>query len=617
MAKKINIVESVVSVGFEDAKFQRGMKQLRKQLKDSEKIDKVASRRKAKQQEMESRAVQKADKAKRAELKARRLERRAAESHAMKVSLYRARRKKDAAVERRAKARDLRLETEERRRATKHATFMRRNKLQERLANSRERRAQELHERRMARRQGRTGRAGMGIGGIALGGAAVGGALTAKTAINTAATWEMSMNAMMTQLMSKGMSMPEATKVAQERADLVYSSASYLQADPTQQLQAINEMSTLQNKATGLDFKDIVALTQQLSLSSKALGVDSEQFAKFMYGTRQTLQDVAKGVGDAQNVRQMSENAPLLFDQITRQLGMQGATAVSFADQVRAGKFNINDVVRAVAAVSQANLAGFENYKKRTITGAEDRFQTILTHIEKVFGGEAGKGFKVFLDSVSDALVKNESLFKAAGQSVSEMLASLGGAITEMSEAWAAMPEEEQQAFIENMKQIATVLGALIVGDKLLGLITALTSFAKIIPSGALAATLAALGYAFTIGDDKQATDKLIKDTTGIESDLPKWMFTTEWDDTKAEFGKWWQSKTGSFQGFNAQPSTPISTLGTRYNLPSHLQPSNRTTDNSSKVEVHMNGTKIEGERASKIVEGLNIRRSGSTPYIG
>lgn len=496
MAKKITLVESIISVGFDDKVAQNGLKKLKRQLKDQDKTSAVTQRRDQKAQQRKIKDAQRNERQIRLEHRAQSRERRAEESHDMRKEKHSQTLSNNAKKERRAKQKERRLDARERRMtADAQSRLNIRNRNAIRL-EARERRMAAAQQSRLdssAYSRSRKGSSSSVSTGLSTGGVvgAAGAGYAATGAMQTTMAWENAMNALFTQEASRGGTTEQAAARTQAIADRIYKMADAFNVNqPEVLLDAFNQLRPLATGSEGKYTDDhIMGMVSSITQSSKATGLSGPMFERFMLGFRQFAANLSSQTASGQEIGQMRDASAVLTNMFFEAMGLQGnITPDAMAKMVQGGELGLDQVMEAGAQMQDTSKAGFTKYKETSLQGKLDELTKMYAHSQRVFGAASKGGAMHFLKQLSVALSENEELFRSAGEWTGNLLTSLGDGIKYLSETWKAMPQEDREKMLETLRQLGVALGTFVVSATLFKLIKALT---KVSAATGLSALLA------------------------------------------------------------------------------------------------------------------------------
>lgn len=613
MSKKITLVESIISIGFDDKKAQAGLKKLKKQLKDSEKASIVSERRSTRKTRKNANAVKRE---RRRQKDSRRYLDESVKARSALEKRVLTYKKQQALISKetdRSKKKALKLEAKAQNdRIKKDITNRKRQKRYDREKANTQRRERSLGARRGSSRMG-SSRGGYGVSSrtamIAGGAGVVVAGNEASKAVKTTMTWENSVNALYTQEASIN---PEGAKErAQKIADRIYKMASASNTAPNVLMDAYNEMRPLANNA-GVTEEHVLGMVSTMAQSTKATGLNPEEVDRFMLGFRQFAANLSGKTASGQELGQMRDSSSVLTSMLFKSMGMKAnITPDAMATDIKSGKVNLQNLFSGMIKLQDTTKDGFELYKKGSMQGKQDKLSAMYRDSQMGFGGSMKGGLGIFLDTLTDVLKSNKSNFVAAGNVTGDVLENIGAGIKDISDAWKDLSSSEKDTYLTGVESLMAAVAGVFVVSKLkpvLTLLEAISAAASIPMAGLIAAItgMALLGKTFVDGDGGKGT----ADTLFGEGTLPEWLFFTDSSQWGDMFDKMQTNKETGLKanGVQLSPYLTGSRESTTYQYNSPVDSSKGSGEVSNVTIFH--GSRFEGSKGqlgTDFVEKLGV----------
>lgn len=437
MASKITLVESIIKVGFDDKEARRGLKRLKRQLKDKDKQEAISQRRKVKELRKEANQQRKLNKDERKTLTERR-----------KYDKQKSNRTNRTSVEAR---RERREESLERRREQRHQSQQLES--QQRLSNmkQRDRRAEERHRKSIARgyRVNNLGRGNAGfVGSLAATGAAV-------------STGQQFLNAEQarTQIRSNyelvyGQDRETALKSTETAMNKLQTIANDLHKPIADLANEFLQLGSLAD-SLGLNVDQRAKLAETFSVMPSAFGVDKATATRLRTNFGQIFSAIGQGKApEFQDLRQMFEANRPMADFFFNLVGAKNAD--EFQEIVSSPNFSEGELYNKMIQALPQLRSVYDYNMDNTATGALQKFTTALSNAAVSFGDGTSTGFSGMVTSIAKVLTDHQDTFKTAGQLLSGIFSVIGNVV----EGFGNLPMPAQHGIISAVAAIATLFAA-------------------------------------------------------------------------------------------------------------------------------------------------------------
>ncbi|TOA17892.1 hypothetical protein CGK32_22965 [Vibrio parahaemolyticus] len=568
MAKRINLVESIISVGFDDKDAQRGLRKLKRQLKGQDDLGKATAKRNAKnnrrqlkhekqirkeqknrgkeslnaQEKLQKRADKYRQQKKRDDERTLRMaamasrERRAEELHQSKMrqyarkdeadkqremrvgDAYRRNVKKAERIERDAKA-------NERRKQEAHQEKVSRSKAAERRASARERRAQARHSMSMFR----MGRGNAGILGTfaSVGAATYAGTqfLAAENAVNAIQTdYEVNRTYTDEQGNTQRYTPEQALQMTNQIAGKLTTLADGMGVSFTQMAEEFAAASPLANQI-GMSIDQQGRWAEGMMMAQKAFGLTQEDITNTRRNLSQIFADVGQGKLEQRDLNEM-RNRPAFYNWFMKRIGAKSDAEAK--EMVASGQLTQAELYNALSGGFEDLRPSYTRWLETTAGGAIQKLTAEVDNLAVIFGGGARGGFIEMLNSITTVLNENRDGFKQAGEWVGELFKSVAGGVNQMNEAWKGLSPDEQEQVISTLGTVLKIIGALVAAKGLFGLLNALKSLVLMTPHGRLIAALIAITEMMGLFDGQGGRTVFEKVFGKEAADKYEYLFDTE-----------------------------------------------------------------------------------------